>query len=87
MNALGPAALRSGASAGRTFFTPLTRCITRRGRARLTATVHDLTAFLMPELHTPGNVRADRIFAERILKRADGLIAVPRTRGRTPFGF
>ena len=44
--------------------------------ARLTATVHDLTAFLMPELHTPGNVRADGIFAERILKRADGLIAV-----------
>lgn len=46
------------------------------GRARLTATVHDLTAFFMPEVHTAGNVRADRIFAERILKRADGLIAV-----------
>jgi alpha-1,3-rhamnosyl/mannosyltransferase len=34
-------------------------------KARLTATVHDLTCFLMPELHTAGN-----------LKRADGLIAV-----------
>lgn len=45
-------------------------------RARLTATVHDLTALIMPEVHTPGNVRADRRFAERILRRADGLIAV-----------
>ncbi len=46
------------------------------GRARLTATVHDLTSFFMPEVHTAGNVRADQIFAERILKRAHGLIAV-----------
>jgi glycosyltransferase involved in cell wall biosynthesis len=46
------------------------------GRARLTATVHDLTAFLMPQFHTAGNVRADQNFAERILKHADGLIAV-----------
>lgn len=45
-------------------------------RARLTATIHDLTCWLMPEFHTPGNIRADREFAERILKRADGLIAV-----------
>jgi alpha-1,3-rhamnosyl/mannosyltransferase len=42
----------------------------------LTATVHDLTCFLMPELHTPANVRADQAFAEQVLKRADGLIAV-----------
>lgn len=45
-------------------------------RAKLTATVHDLTCFLMPELHTPGNVRADKAFAEAVLKKADGLIAV-----------
>jgi alpha-1,3-rhamnosyl/mannosyltransferase len=30
----------------------------------------------MPELHTPANVRADQAFAEQVLKRADGLIAV-----------
>jgi glycosyltransferase involved in cell wall biosynthesis len=42
----------------------------------LTATVHDLTCFLMPELHTPANVRADKAFADQVLKRADGLIAV-----------
>jgi glycosyltransferase involved in cell wall biosynthesis len=45
-------------------------------RARLTATIHDLTCWLMPELHTPGNVKADHEFADRILRRADGLIAV-----------
>ena len=45
-------------------------------RAKLTATVHDLTCWLMPEMHPPGNVAADKVFAERILKRADGLIAV-----------
>jgi alpha-1,3-rhamnosyl/mannosyltransferase len=31
---------------------------------------------LMPELHTPDNVKADRGYDERVLKRADGLIAV-----------
>jgi glycosyltransferase involved in cell wall biosynthesis len=45
-------------------------------RARLTATVHDLTTFLMPELHASANIRADRTFSEQILRRADGLIAV-----------
>src|SRR5581483_1273182 len=45
-------------------------------RRKITATVHDLTCWLMPELHTPANVRADRFFAENTLKRADGLIAV-----------
>jgi alpha-1,3-rhamnosyl/mannosyltransferase len=30
----------------------------------------------MPQLHTEGNVRADRTFAENILRQADGLIAV-----------
>jgi glycosyltransferase involved in cell wall biosynthesis len=44
-------------------------------RARLTATIHDLTCWLLPETHRPANVAADKAFAERILKRADGLIA------------
>jgi alpha-1,3-rhamnosyl/mannosyltransferase len=44
--------------------------------ARLTATMHDLTCWLMPEVHTPANIRADREFAENILNRADGLISV-----------
>jgi alpha-1,3-rhamnosyl/mannosyltransferase len=45
-------------------------------RTRITATIHDLTCWLMPELHTKANVRADRFFAEHTLKRADALIAV-----------
>jgi glycosyltransferase involved in cell wall biosynthesis len=45
-------------------------------RTRLTATVHDMTCRLMPELHTPANVRADQSFADHVLKRAAGLIAV-----------
>ena len=46
------------------------------GRTRLTATVHDLTCWIMPEVHTEATARADRNFAEGILKRADALIAV-----------
>lgn len=42
----------------------------------LTATVHDMTCWLTPEFHTPANIKADQRFAERILTRADGLIAV-----------
>ncbi len=45
-------------------------------RTAMTATVHDLTCWLMPELHTAANVRADQSFAAQILKRATGLIAV-----------
>ena len=44
--------------------------------AKLTATIHDLTCWLLPETHPRGNVVADRQFAGRILQRADGLIAV-----------
>lgn len=45
-------------------------------RARWTATIHDLTCWLMPELHSEANVAAERSFAERVWKRAAGLIAV-----------
>jgi alpha-1,3-rhamnosyl/mannosyltransferase len=43
---------------------------------RLTATIHDLTCWRMPELHTAANVKADHSYAERVLKTARGLIAV-----------
>src|ERR1700722_812858 len=45
-------------------------------KVALTATVHDLTCWLMPELHTAANVRADQSFAQNVLKRARRLIAV-----------
>jgi alpha-1,3-rhamnosyl/mannosyltransferase len=44
-------------------------------RPRLTATIHDMTCWLMPELHAAANLHADRGFAT-ILRRADRLIAV-----------
>jgi glycosyltransferase involved in cell wall biosynthesis len=47
-------------------------------RCRLTATIHDATCWLMPELHARGNVRADEYFAAT-LRRADGLIAVSQS--------
>jgi len=45
-------------------------------RVRLSATLHDLTAWTVPECHRRAQIAADRMFAERILRRADGLIAV-----------
>ena len=75
VNRLGPSALDTALGRTDVFHASnLVRHAPRR--AKLTATIHDLTAFLMPELHTPATVRADRFFAERILKRAEGLIAV-----------
>ncbi len=48
----------------------------------LTSTLHDLTCWSMPAMHTPGNIRADSEFAERIWKRADALIAVSESTRR-----
>jgi glycosyltransferase involved in cell wall biosynthesis len=44
--------------------------------SRLTATIHDMTCRLMPELHTPANRKADESFTKNILQRAARLIAV-----------
>ena len=44
-------------------------------RPKLTATIHDLTAFLMPELHPGANLAAEQGFAH-LARRADALIAV-----------
>lgn len=43
---------------------------------RLTATLHDMTCWLMPEFHQAPNVAAEKRFADHIWKRAAGLIAV-----------
>jgi glycosyltransferase involved in cell wall biosynthesis len=45
-------------------------------RCRITATLHDLTAWTVPQCHRIAQVRADLLFADGILRRADGLIAV-----------
>lgn len=51
-------------------------------RRKLTATLHDFTCWRIPELHTAANLAADRNYAERILHRADGLIAVSESTRR-----
>jgi glycosyltransferase involved in cell wall biosynthesis len=43
---------------------------------RLTATLHDMTCWLLPEFHQTANVAAEQRFADCIWKRAAGLIAV-----------
>ncbi|MGC8794292.1 MAG: hypothetical protein ACP5U2_12965, partial [Bryobacteraceae bacterium] len=45
-------------------------------RGKLTATLYDMTCWLMPEMHTPANVRAAQRFASLMLPRAAGLIAI-----------
>lgn len=42
----------------------------------LTATVYDMTCWLTPEMHTEANVIATKQYAERVLRRANGLIAI-----------
>ena len=44
-------------------------------KLRLTTTLHDVTSWLMPELHPAANRRADAAHAE-LLRRSDGVIAV-----------
>jgi len=53
----------------------------------LTSTLHDLTCWSMPEMHTEGNIRADREFAERVWKRADALIAVSENTRRDAIDY
>ncbi len=67
---------RGGREADIFHISSLLRKPPRHGR--LTATIHDMTCWLMPELQSEANRRADRNFAE-ILKRADALIAVSRS--------
>jgi len=50
-------------------------------RPRLSATVFDLTCWIMPELHTPANLEAERGFGE-VLRRADRLITISESTRR-----
>jgi glycosyltransferase involved in cell wall biosynthesis len=43
---------------------------------RLTSHIHDLTCWLMPEMHTRANVNAAHQMGESVWRKADGLIAV-----------
>jgi alpha-1,3-rhamnosyl/mannosyltransferase len=45
---------------------------------RLTATIYDMTCWVAPETHSAANARAVRRFAEQVIKRAHGLVAISR---------
>ncbi len=49
---------------------------------RLTATLYDLTCWLMPAMHTSRNVSAARKFAAQVIPRADGLVAISESTRR-----
>ena len=49
---------------------------------RLTATLYDMTCWLVPETHSTANVQASKLFAERVMRRADGLIAISESTRR-----
>lgn len=51
-------------------------------RAKLTTTIHDMTCWLMPELHSKANVAVTRWVGENIAKRADGILAVSESTRR-----
>jgi alpha-1,3-rhamnosyl/mannosyltransferase len=44
-------------------------------RPKLSATVYDMTRWIVPEMHSGANLKADERFAQ-ILRRADGLISI-----------
>jgi glycosyltransferase involved in cell wall biosynthesis len=44
--------------------------------ALLTGTLYDMTCWLMPEMHTRGNVFATKLYGERLRRRAAGVIAI-----------
>lgn len=48
----------------------------------LTTTLHDLTCWMMPEVHTRANIRADFEFARAVVCRADMVIAVSESTRR-----
>ena len=47
-------------------------------KCKVTATIYDMTCWLMPEMHTEANVIATKQYAERVLRRANGLIAISK---------
>ena len=51
-------------------------------KGKLTTTLHDLTCWIMPEMHRPATVAGDRRFVENIVRRCDGVIAVSESTRR-----
>jgi glycosyltransferase involved in cell wall biosynthesis len=60
---------------GQDLFHASQHLINLPARIRLTATLHDATCWLFPETHTPENIAANKLYAERVLRKAQGIIA------------
>ena len=45
-------------------------------RSKLSGTIYDMTGMLFPQFHTPANIRAEQGYYDRVLRNADGLIAI-----------
>ncbi len=45
-------------------------------RTKITATLFDMTCWTAPETHTPANIAATKAYTERVLRRADAVIAI-----------
>lgn len=45
-------------------------------KCRITSTIYDLTCWLVPETHSPANVKGAKKTADRVFKAADALIAI-----------
>jgi alpha-1,3-rhamnosyl/mannosyltransferase len=53
-----------------------------RLRPRLTATIYDMTCWILPETHSPANVAATKRYGDRVLQRAAACIAISESARR-----
>ncbi|MFN0168316.1 MAG: glycosyltransferase family 4 protein [Bryobacteraceae bacterium] len=49
---------------------------------RVSATLYDMTCWLVPQLHSTANVRMAKTFARLVLERADGMLAISESTKR-----
>lgn len=49
---------------------------------RLTATIYDMTCWILPETHSPANVAATKRYGDRVLRRAAGCLAISESARR-----
>jgi alpha-1,3-rhamnosyl/mannosyltransferase len=49
---------------------------------RLTATIYDMTCWMLPEMHSPANVAATKEYDDRVLRRATACVAISQSARR-----
>jgi glycosyltransferase involved in cell wall biosynthesis len=71
-----PVPLLNGVGAGVSVFHASHQLLRPPTNTRVTATIYDMTCWLVPQFHSPANVRMAKKFAASVMRRADGLIAI-----------